>query len=335
MGVERARVGSRGAHQRPQARPCGPRQRAQTLPDQPAVLPHQRHQVGHGGQRDQLEIVLDARSPERLCDLVSNAGAAEVRAGVPADARMHDLAVGQAAVRPWGVVVAHHHVEPGLARGGDLVNGSDRAVDGEQQAGAAIGQPANRPERQPVPVRQPVRQVPPHVGIAGPQRAHHDRGRAHSVDVVIAVHDDPAAASDVPVDQAHRSIDPGERAGLMRLLRIEKRPGRCGIANAAADEYLREDVTDAELPAQGQGRGQVVGRDLQPRNGRSQLPDGAERDLRMDERISGYGLDRLSAQEGCLGHAGQRMERPRRNGPISARFQPNSARFRSIGGVRS
>jgi hypothetical protein len=87
-------------------------------------------------------------------------------------------------------MIGDDDVEAGGARGGHLLDGRDRAVDGHEEAGAARGEPLHRGEREPVAVVDPARQVPVDVRAERAQCAHQHRRGAHAIDVVVAVHRD-------------------------------------------------------------------------------------------------------------------------------------------------
>ena len=78
-------VDAGGRHQRPQPRLGGARHAAQAGPHQPTVLVQQRHHVGHGGQRHQVEVLVElvaiasAARVQRLGQLQHHAGAAQLR----------------------------------------------------------------------------------------------------------------------------------------------------------------------------------------------------------------------------------------------------------------
>ena len=102
--------------------------------------------------------------------------------------------VGQHAVRARAVVVGDEHIDAAGARGGHLLDGGDRAVHGDQQLRAAFDQPIHGRRGEPVTLRLAVRQVPVDVCAQLTQRADEDRGGAHAIAVVVAVHGDRRAA---------------------------------------------------------------------------------------------------------------------------------------------
>ena len=136
---------ARDGHQRAQPGLGGAGQRAQAAAHERAVLAEQRHHVGDRRQRHQVEIAArarrssrPARSRQRLGELVGDGRRAQIGARVAAQRRMHDRRVGQHAVgaRAWWSVTTTSI--PSASRARDLLDGRDRAVDGDQQPRAAL-----------------------------------------------------------------------------------------------------------------------------------------------------------------------------------------------------
>ena len=178
--VERARVDLGHAQQRADPRLGRGGQRAQPLAHQAAVLVAQRHAVGHGGQGDEVEVLVGPRGiapgarQQRRGELVGDAGRAQVGARVAADRRVHDRRIGQRAVGARAVVVGDDDVQAERARPRDLLDRGDRAVGGQQQARAALGQPLDRRGAQAVAVLGAAGQVP--VDVGAQRRAARARG---------------------------------------------------------------------------------------------------------------------------------------------------------------
>ena len=123
---------------------------------------------------------------------------------------------------------------------------ADGAVGGDQQPGAARGQPLDGGQAEPVAVARAVGQVPVDVGAERAQRAHQHRRRADAVDVVVAVHGDPRRAREVRTDQRDAPAPmPAEGARRDGAPRAPGTRGARGIAQAAAHEHLRERVAHA------------------------------------------------------------------------------------------
>ena len=130
---------SRPARAGPRARGGGSR-RAAGRSRRPSPAPRGR------GPRRRRPSRPPLAPPSACAELVATAGRAQVRARVAADGRVDDRRVGQRAVGARAVVVGDDHVDAGRARGGDLLDGGDRAVDGDQQA-ACRAPRAARPSR--------------------------------------------------------------------------------------------------------------------------------------------------------------------------------------------
>ena len=264
VGVDQARVHARDLHQRSQARLARAGQRAQPGAHEPAVLAAERHDVGHRGERDEIEVlvrrprVLARGLEQRLGELVRDRGGAQVGARVAADRRVHDRRGRQPPVGARGVVVGHHDLEPGRARGRHLLDRGDRAVDGHQQVRPALGEPGDGGGGEAVAVVDPARQVPVHLRAQRAQRAHEHRGGRDAVDVVVAVDRDPRAAAGVVEDHRGGVAQAAEGVERMRFGGGEERARLLHVAEPAPDEHLREHVRDAERGRQPLGGGVVV-----------------------------------------------------------------------------
>ena len=269
--VQARGIDARDVHQRPQPDLARAGERPQPLAHEPAVLALQRHDVRHGRERDQVQILVGQRRvlpralQQRLRELVGDAGGAQVRARVAVDARVHERRVRQHAVGARRVMVGDHDVHPQRAGERDLLDRGDRAVDRDQQVGPARGQLLDRRAREPVAVVDPARQVPVHVRAQRAQRAHEDRGRAHAVDVVVPVDGDPRAALDVLEHAPCRRRQAGPGTERVALAGGQEGPCRLRLPQAAAHEHLRDDVRAAQLGGQPRGGGEGVRGDLQAR----------------------------------------------------------------------
>ena len=106
------------AHQRVEPGAARAAQRLEAGAHQRAVLALQRHDVGDGGERHQVELALDDRAvgagagDQRLAQLPGDAGAAQIGRVVAAAVRGDDGARGQLVGRP--VVVGDHERQPEL-----------------------------------------------------------------------------------------------------------------------------------------------------------------------------------------------------------------------------
>ena len=268
--VEAARVDARDVHQRAQPDLARARQRTQALAHEPAVLAHQRHDVGDRRQRDQVEVLVGERrvlargGQQRLREPVGDAGGAQMRARIAVQARVDERRGRQRAVGARAVVVGDHDVHPGRARGGDLLDRGDRAVDGDQQVGAARGKALDRGEGEPVAVVDPARQVPVDVRAERAQRAHEDRGRADAVHVVVAVHGDARAAAGVAEDPLRRLGQPRPGRERMQVGGGEERARRLRLPEPAPNQHLGEHVRAPERGRERRGGGELIRGDRQP-----------------------------------------------------------------------
>ena len=218
--------------------------------DERAVLADQRHEVGDGRQRDEVEVAdrrlrLAGRALERLGELGGDRGPAEHLERVAADLRMDDRAVGQ---RLAGlVVVGDDDRDPGRLDGCDLGGRGDSAVDRHQQTALALLERLHRGRAESVAVGEAIRDQPVALGAGSPQRCDHDRGRADPVDVVVAVDGDPLSGLDRREDPPNRRVDPVEQLRLMALGGREELPRRRDRPVAASDERDRDRVGEPEL----------------------------------------------------------------------------------------
>ena len=232
-------------------------------------------------------------------------------------------------------MVGDDDVDAGGAGGRHLLDGGDRAVDGDEQRGAASRQPLHGGARQAVAVVDAAGEKPSDVGAEAAQGPHHDRRRAHAVDVVVAVDDDPPAGGDVGVDRGQRRVDAGERAGVVALVSGQEVPGEPRVAEPPANEHLREDVADPELALERQRLPERVGGRIEPRvrrRGRciaGRIPDRAQGRRRRRGRLG-------SEKCRCLRHGasvGTRSDRPA--GPTPPPHSRSAARGTASGCSRA
>ena len=230
--------------------------------------PSQRDQVGDRRQRDQVELGLDRRRPaQRRRQLVGDAGPAELGERVAGDDRVQDRAPGQ--LRARLMVVGDDHLEPGAERRLDLGDGADPAVGGQQQRGAALGQLGDGRLGEPVAVLEPAGDQPVALGAQLAQRADQDRGRADAVDVVVAVHGDPAPGGDRgpdPLDHLRHRV---ELERVVVLGRGEERSRLLDRPVAAPDQGDGDRLGEAEPAHQRPRLAVVEGRERERAGGGS------------------------------------------------------------------
>jgi hypothetical protein len=251
-------VDAGGRHQRPQPGLGGARHAAQPSPHQSTVLVEQRHHVGHGGQRHQVEVLVElvafasAARVQRLCQLQHHAGAAQLRERVVRRPRADQQAVGQLLGR--AMVVGHDHVHAELSGSRHLRGCRDAAVDRDDQLHALAGQPLQCLGADAVALLEAAGQVPADLGAQRPQHQNGQRRRADAVGVVVAVHADPLARLHGGQDAVAGAGHVAEQQRVVtRALRLEEGAGGGGIAMAAAQQHLGHGAADTQLPGQIQG----------------------------------------------------------------------------------
>ena len=196
-GVDARRVDLRDLHERAQPGLRRAGERLQPRAHEAAVLALERDDVGDGGERDEVEVLvgLGGIAPrggeQRAGELVRDAGRAQLRARVAAERRVHDRRVGQRAVGARRVVVGDHDVH---ARARAAAATSSTAVIAQSAVTSSLVPFAASRSTvcgvQPVAVLEAARQVEVDRGAEPAQHADEDRRRADAVDVVVAVDGD-------------------------------------------------------------------------------------------------------------------------------------------------
>ena len=225
--------------QGPQPGPAAARRHEpESVPDQDAVLADQRHHVGDGGERDQVEQMVGKvgrkaeRGHQRLHQLEGDAGAAELgEAGAVVRALRIDDRDGRGKLRTRQVVVGDDHSNPGCAGRVDRLDRGDAAVTGQDQAGAASRAAATPGGTEVVAVAQAVRQEGRHVGARRPQRPGEQRGGALAVHVVVAVDQDRVPERTASAIAATASAMPARLSGSARSSRAGRRNRWASLAS--------------------------------------------------------------------------------------------------------
>ena len=210
-----------GLDQRAQPGPVALGQELESVPHQDAVLALERHHVGHGGERHQVEQIVGQihreieRRHQRLHQLEGDAGAAEP--GEPGDVvrplRVHhrdggwQLGAGE-------VVIGDHHADARGARLPHRLHRRDAAVAGDDQRGAGRAGRVEAGRSEVVAVAQTVGDERHDVRPGGAEGAGEHRGGALAVHVVVAVHQDGAAGAHGSGDGVHRFCHAGEDEGI-------------------------------------------------------------------------------------------------------------------------
>ncbi len=128
------------------------------------------------------------------------------------------------------MVVAHDRLHPQRARQRHLLHGGDPAVGGDQELGAALGEPRTVASLKPIPVAGAVGQVPVHARVELAQSANQHGGRAHAVDVVIAVDRDLTSIPRAVEDERRRVEQALELLQLVSLVARRNALAREGSA---------------------------------------------------------------------------------------------------------
>ena len=247
--VDGGRVDPGGAHERLEAGPLRPCERAEAGCDERSVLVQERDDVGDRGEGDEVEVALrdlGVDAEERLAELVDDAGAAQLRERIVGGPRRDDRAIRERLAGP--VVVGDDHLEAARRCFGDLGRGGDAAVDGEHEAAALVGEPRERLGAHAVAFVEPAREVPVDVGAELAQEQDGERGGGDAVDVVVAVDADPPAVGDGGADPLTRERHVAEQERVVRrLLAGEEQARPLGVVVAAADEHGGRQLADPEL----------------------------------------------------------------------------------------
>ena len=251
-GVHIAGVERGDLHQRPQSRPARARHGLEPLAHEAAVLAPERHEVGHRGQRDDVDVlgrcgrILAGGGVERLGQLVSDARGAEVGERVAADGWVHDRAGGQALAR--AVMIGDHYLQSEFPRTIHLRRRRDRAVHGDEQPGALGCEPLNGGGGEPVAVVEPARQVPGNASAQAPQRPHEHRGGGDAIHVVVAVHHNRRSARHVVEDPIARRAHVPKQERIVPLAALEEAPRALRRVISAPHENRRHRRREPKLP---------------------------------------------------------------------------------------
>ena len=238
----------------------GLREQLQPVAHQDAVFARERHDVGHGRERHQVQEMKrqmrrqPQRRHERLRELECDARAAQLlRCGAAVGAlriehrgRRGELVAGE-------MVVGDDDLDAGRPGGAYHLHRGDTTVAGDDQPGAQtarLGEPG-RPEV--VAVAQPVRDE--RVDPAADAREHtgEQRRGTLAVHVVVAVDQDRGTRPDGGDDELDRPrhIGPGVWIGETLEVRAEERFGELGRGEPALHEEGGERLRDVEVGREG------------------------------------------------------------------------------------
>ena len=261
-GVDGGRVDAGALHERAKTGLRRAREGAQSGDGERSVLVDERNDVGDRRERDEVEMTtgnVGLDSEQGLAQLEDHSRPAKLGERVRGRAGRDDRAVGQRLARP--VMVGDDDVEPAFSRLGDLVDGRDPAVDGEDEPAAFVREPGKRLAADAVALVEAAREVPGDVCAELAQEKYGEGGGGDAVDVVVAVDADPASLLHRGSDLRARCLHVPEQEGIVRrLLAVEEaaRDSRVGVA--APDQYRSRQLRDAELADEaGLGVGRAVG----------------------------------------------------------------------------
>ena len=284
-------------HQRGQPDLLAPAQRDQALGDEGAVEALERHHVGDGAERDQMQAATAGRARgrmpvQKLRRRNSRVSATSVRNTSPTAARWPRperssarFGLTMASCRRQFLVglmmVEDHNVEPELAGFYERYMAGGPAIDGDQKLDAALGKRADGVHIRPVAFENPVRNVDDRIEPAVPQIMRQQRRGGGAVDIVIAENRYTFA-----VDNGMREARAG-RFHIGQRMRIGHQPLDGGIEigrhfvrlDAAAGEHARQQFRHAVAlrdgrarapgPARPNGRARPARSRIVPRRGSS------------------------------------------------------------------
>ena len=275
LAVDPAAVAEPGHLDEPRdAGPAVVAQAGQRVLHEDPVLVEQRHHVGHRAQGRQADRPQQhAAQPRRhlLCpagprgdrpgQLEGHAGAAQVAEGIGGarQPRM-DEHVGRRQRLVEMMMVGDDELHAQGPGPSGRLHGGDPAVHRDDQAAAVGGERLDGPRLEAVAVLEAVGHVPADAGADRLEAAQQDRGAAHAVGVVVAVHHDPAAGPGRGQDPVRRLGHPGQRLGVAEVGEAGREEGARGpgVGDPAGDEQGRDDARHAGRPFQaGDGAGVV------------------------------------------------------------------------------
>src|SRR3954469_13775993 len=164
-GIDSGRIDAGALHERPETglrrAGQGPKPGDRERP----VLVDEWNNVGDGREGDEVEMTprdLGVDAEERLSELVHDSRATKLGERVGGRARGDDRTVGQRLSRP--VMVGDDYIEATFSGLGDLGDGRDSAVDGEDDPAALVREPCERLAADAVALVEATREMPGHVG---------------------------------------------------------------------------------------------------------------------------------------------------------------------------
>ena len=221
------------------AGPSAARQLAQAEVDQHTIRPGERHHVGDGAERDQIELLAQVRLRSRGTEPALLAQPLPQREQeVKRDADRRKLAPGERAARlvriqnrdrarqvlRGRVVIDHDHVEPEPRRRVDFSDRGHTAVGADHQPRAARRQFFQRLDVEAVPFDEPLWHVEVDAAAEPPQDRNEQRRAGHAVDVVVPVNTDLFTRGQGPLQPRDGGLDALEPEWIRQLIepRLEK-----------------------------------------------------------------------------------------------------------------
>ena len=211
--MERLRraVEPRRVHQCGEADILAPPHRDQALADKGAVETDERHDVGDGAERDEIEIrqkiglaapAIPETAPAQFAvqrnerDEDEPDGGEMIEMGQIVGPVRIDQSRDVRQLRIALMMVDHHHVEAELARLRERLEARGPAIDGDEQSGALLGERADRFGVRAVALEQPVGDMDHRRQAAMAQEAREQCRRCRAIDVVVAEDRDRLAVLD-------------------------------------------------------------------------------------------------------------------------------------------
>jgi hypothetical protein len=267
--------------ERAHARPGARREDLEPVTNQNAVGSGERHHVGDGGERDQIEQLLEVglrpfhrREEARLAQRLPQRHAQRERHPAGAEPLRRVVTAGLQRVEHGhrgrhrlghGVVVDDDHLEPqgvGLA---DLGVRGDAAVERHQHLRTLGRQALDGGDVEPVAFAKPMRNVRAHLEAHVAQERREQRRGAHAVDVVVAPQGDALLAADradKPLDRGRQALH-AERIRQARQRVIEEALRSLGRGVAPVREHPRRNRMKPQLPHE-PGRRDAIDIGLRP-----------------------------------------------------------------------
>ena len=248
---------ARGVDQRGEPDPLAPPHRDQALGDEGAVEADERHHVGDGAERDEVDEVEQVglrprRIPEAAAAQLAvdrddgqeheaDGGEMAERREIVVPVRIDDHRLGQ--LRVDLVMIDDDGVEAEPRGFGERLEARGAAVDGDEELGAALGETTDRLDVRPIAFEDAVGNMEQRVEAAAAQEAREQRRRGRTVDVVVAEDGDGFPTLHGIGDAHRRDRHVGEDIGVGHQAlerRVEIEAHRIRLDLAAGDDAGEE-----------------------------------------------------------------------------------------------